>query len=111
MEAAPPDIAPVFFRNNEFSRPPARPSRCPVSVITTAAHLLGDNPPRPAVAPDSFAQGMLVCHPAHGVGRIVALSGGGVHRKATVEFLGKNRRERFVLAESPLQPVERPGSG
>ncbi|MDY0165521.1 MAG: UvrD-helicase domain-containing protein [Thermoguttaceae bacterium] len=111
MEAEPPDVEPVFA---EYDVPPsrsaARPRRSPPAV-TTAAHLLAGSATEAAVSPDAFAQGMLVCHPAHGLGRIVALSGGGASRKAMVEFLGERRRESFLLADSPLQPVGRPAPG
>jgi len=41
----------------------------------------------------------------YGLGQIIALSGRGVNRKATVEFAPPAGRKRFLLAESSLQPV------
>ena len=75
------------------------------ATITTAARLAGDEPdaaPRPA--PESFVHDMRVIHPEHGLGRIVALSGRGDKRTATVPFVAAGER-RFVLALSPLRPV------
>ncbi|TWU28168.1 ATP-dependent helicase [Bythopirellula polymerisocia] len=73
--------------------------------ITTAAALAGvvqDSEPR--VSPDAFAQGMTVVHPKHGVGKIVALSGSGKNRRATVRFVTVGEK-RFILAYSPLRPA------
>ena len=72
--------------------------------LTTAAELAGGASPPPQ--PDEFCQGMLVRHPAHGLGRIVALSGSGSERKATVDFASAAGRLRFVIARSPLRPVK-----
>jgi DNA helicase-2/ATP-dependent DNA helicase PcrA len=52
---------------------------------------------------------MLVRHPKYGLGRIVALSGSGPGRKATVDFASAAGRKRFLLSESPLRPVEQRG--
>lgn len=73
--------------------------------LTTAAELAG-GAPLPPVAPEVFHQGMLVRHPEHGLGRIVALSGAGAGRKATVDFASAAGRKKFVLAASPLRPVK-----
>jgi hypothetical protein len=40
----------------------------------------------PAVRPEAFYQGMLVRHPDYGLGKVVALSGSDVLRKATIAF-------------------------
>jgi DNA helicase-2/ATP-dependent DNA helicase PcrA len=48
---------------------------------------------------------MLVVHPQYGLGKIIALGGGGQDRQATVEFVAPTGRMRFVLAASPLRPV------
>ena len=48
---------------------------------------------------------MIVRHPAHGLGRIIALSGSGSRRKATVVFHGGTMK--FVLSQSPLRPVRK----
>jgi DNA helicase-2/ATP-dependent DNA helicase PcrA len=73
--------------------------------ITTAAKLAGSAPPAPSGAsPDDFVQGMTVTHPEHGPGKIVALSGSGKNRRATVQFAKAGER-RFVLVHSPLRPA------
>jgi len=70
----------------------------------TAAELAGE-----ALAPDDaarqFREGMLVCHPAFGLGHIAALSGYGDQRKAKVRFTRGDTRT-FVLSKSPLQPFK-----
>ncbi len=66
---------------------------------TTAASSL-----RPQLSPNQFKQGMAVVHPELGPGKIVALSGSGRNRRATVRFVTAGQR-RYVLAHSPLRPV------
>ena len=68
----------------------------------------GDGQRRRAAAPlppDAFRQGMLVLHADYGLGQIIALSGSGAGRKATVDFSPPAGRKKFLLAESPLRPV------
>jgi DNA helicase-2/ATP-dependent DNA helicase PcrA len=72
--------------------------------LTTAAELAGGSASAP-VSPDVFHHGMLVRHPHYGLGRIVALSGSGSGRKATVDFSSAVGRMKFVLEKSPLRPV------
>jgi len=72
------------------------------SLMTAAEIAGGELPP---VDPDQFAQGMIVRHPENGLGRIVALSGVGAERVATVDFASPPRREKFVLSQSPLRPL------
>ena len=73
--------------------------------VTTAAELAGSAmEPVEQVSPDSFTQGMAVMHPEHGLGKIVALSGSGKNRRATVRFATAGEK-RFVLAHSPLRPA------
>ena len=38
------------------------------------------------MSPDVFKQGMTVTHPEYGPGKIVALSGSGKNRRATIQF-------------------------
>ncbi|HTU26980.1 MAG TPA: UvrD-helicase domain-containing protein [Pirellulales bacterium] len=57
------------------------------------------------VSPDEFAQGMIVRHPEYGLGKIVALSGAGVRRVATVAFASSAGQKKFVLAQSQLRPA------
>jgi len=55
--------------------------------------------------PEVFHQGMIVCHPSYGVGTMVAVSGRGENRKATVDFAGSVGRVKFFLEKSPLRPI------
>jgi DNA helicase-2/ATP-dependent DNA helicase PcrA len=81
----------------------ARPRRS-VARLTTAAELAGQDLSLP-VAPDGFRQGTVVRHPDFGLGKVIALSGSGQQRKATVEFAPPVGRRKFVLSQSPLRPV------
>jgi DNA helicase-2/ATP-dependent DNA helicase PcrA len=75
--------------------------------VTTAAKLAREDAPAAAGAdPDAFAHGMTVMHPDHGPGKIIALSGSGKNRRATVQFATAGQR-RFILAHSPLRPAGR----
>ncbi len=73
--------------------------------LTTGAALANGGQPAAPTAPDDFRQGMLVLHPVHGLGRIVAISGSGAGRKATIDFRPPAGRKKFVLADASLQPV------
>ena len=44
-------------------------------------------------------------HSAYGLGQIIALSGSGAGRKATIDFPPPAGRKRVLLAEGSLQPV------
>jgi DNA helicase II / ATP-dependent DNA helicase PcrA len=102
LEAEPPEVEPVFSRPDEQSLP-----RSILGVhLTTAAELANGGAPSPPVAPDVFSQGMVVRHPKYGLGHIVALSGSGAGRKATVDFVASVGRKKFVLADSALRPVK-----
>lgn len=52
-----------------------------------------------------FSVGMQVRHPRYGLGTVVDVSGMTRRRTVTVEFVADNRRECFVEAKCPLQPV------
>ncbi|MCS7303554.1 MAG: UvrD-helicase domain-containing protein [Thermoguttaceae bacterium] len=75
-------------------------------TLRTAAELAGQVSPV-AISPDEFSHGMLVLHPQYGLGRIVALSGAGPQRQATVDFLAGGGRKKFLLHQSSLRPVHR----
>jgi DNA helicase-2/ATP-dependent DNA helicase PcrA len=77
----------------------------PAIQLKTAAEMASPTGALPGVSPDVFCQDMLVRHPEYGLGRILALSGSGSFRKATVEFPGVGQRT-FVLAQSVLRPVK-----
>jgi DNA helicase-2/ATP-dependent DNA helicase PcrA len=75
--------------------------------ITTAAALAGDERPaavQPRVSPDVFQQGMTVMHPEYGPGKIIALSGSGKNRRATIQFATVGEK-KIILAHSPLRPA------
>ncbi len=94
-------------REAPAGKSPARPVAAPIHPLTTAAALSGATATR-AIATDDYAQDMLVAHPRHGVGRIVALSGSGENRKATVDFGGRVGWLKFILAKAGLKPLKRP---
>jgi len=80
-------------------------------VLKTGADLFGaprsetPRPDGPAISPDLFHQGMAVRHPEYGIGKILALSGAGPRRMATVSFPAAGQR-KFMLSQSPLRPVK-----
>jgi DNA helicase-2/ATP-dependent DNA helicase PcrA len=49
---------------------------------------------------------MAVEHPQYGAGTIIALSGNGPKRTATVRFFQDNEERKFRLMFSDLTPVE-----
>jgi DNA helicase-2/ATP-dependent DNA helicase PcrA len=55
--------------------------------------------------PLGFAVGMQVRHPRYGLGTVIETSGLARNRTVTVEFASDARRESFVAAKCPLQPV------
>jgi DNA helicase-2/ATP-dependent DNA helicase PcrA len=60
--------------------------------------------PLPRVSPDVFQQGMTVTHPEYGPGKIVALSGAGQNRRATIQFATAGQK-KIILAHSALRPA------
>jgi DNA helicase-2/ATP-dependent DNA helicase PcrA len=80
------------------------------SAITTAAALVREQsddqsaPALPRVSPDVFRHGMTVTHPEYGPGKIVALSGTGKNRRATIQFATVGQK-KIILAHSTLRPV------
>ena len=102
-DTEPPYEEPIFSRPPPQSQPQ---SASPLAMqLTTAAELANGGVPAPPVSPDAFHQDMLVRHPRYGLGRVVALSGAGNGRKATVDFPAPPGRKQFVLADSPLRPM------
>jgi DNA helicase II / ATP-dependent DNA helicase PcrA len=71
---------------------------------TAAAMLAGQQAAANPISPDAFYQGMVVLHPQYQVGKIIALSGSGARRTATVAF-ATGGQKKFVLAQSPLRPA------
>jgi len=95
----------------EHPAPPARPASpdppAPPARLITAADMLANSQPTASshtVSPDVFHQGMAVTHPEHGLGKIVALSGDGAQRRATVNFALAGQ-VKLVLANSVLRPA------
>ena len=58
----------------------------------------------PRVSPDVFRQGMTVSHPEYGPGKIVALSGEGKNRRATIQFATVGQK-KIILAHSAVRPA------
>jgi len=89
--------------------PSTEPAPAMPVQLTTAADMLSD--PRQqtteTVSPDVFHHGMVVMHPEYHLGKIVALSGEGDQRRATVNFASGVQR-KFLLADSPLRPAKSP---
>jgi DNA helicase II / ATP-dependent DNA helicase PcrA len=75
------------------------------SGLTTAAALLAKNA-LPRISPNAFRHGMAVEHPQYGAGTILALSGDGPKRTATVRFLQDGEERKFRLIFSELVPAE-----
>jgi DNA helicase II / ATP-dependent DNA helicase PcrA len=72
--------------------------------LKTAADLLAEQS-RPRHSPNAFTQGMMVKHPEYGYGEIVAISGAGPKRIASVKFYDLDEERRFRLLFSPLEPA------
>jgi DNA helicase-2/ATP-dependent DNA helicase PcrA len=120
LEFAPRPSLPVSSEENRADFPVTLSSEqgegvvaAPPFRLTTAAELASRNAeaalsgPIPAekISPEVFHQGMVVQHPIYGLGKIVALSGGGAKRKATVMFASGAGEKHFLLAHSPLRPA------
>jgi DNA helicase-2/ATP-dependent DNA helicase PcrA len=58
----------------------------------------------PRVSPDVFRQGMTVAHPDYGPGKIIALSGAGKNRRATIQFATVGQK-KIILAHSAVRPA------
>jgi DNA helicase-2/ATP-dependent DNA helicase PcrA len=95
------------WRDDAAYAPPApRRSASPSpSRIKTAAELAGKRGASGAnVSADEFYQGQVVTHPEYGPGKVIALSGGGPRRTATVAFPAAGEK-KFVIEKSQLKPV------
>lgn len=88
------------------SSPPKAPARPLGAALTTAAELASSSPREPGAPPEAFREGMLVRHPEYGLGKVVALSGAGPRRTATVNFTSSAGQKKFVLQQSPLRPLK-----
>lgn len=111
--AAMPPAQESVWSDDDFlqDEPVARPLSASAARLATATEMFADQdaePVRPRVPPGRFQQGMVVSHPEYGSGTIVALSGEGTKRVATVRFFGSASSKKFRLAQSPLEPVASP---
>ena len=104
------DFDPSTFGDAEEEKSVAEPSPAIPAALTTAASLLDEQdepepkkaPPRPD--PNLFVHGMRVNHPEYGLGKIIAMSGDGDGRTATVNFVTAGEKT-FVLSRCVLQPM------
>ncbi len=97
---------PVIQVGTAEKRPPAlSPLRGLAGIkLTTAAEMAGESKLGSRVSAELFSLGMLVRHPEYGLGTIVALSGDGSKRSATVDFPAANGYKKFRLEQSELKP-------
>jgi DNA helicase II / ATP-dependent DNA helicase PcrA len=102
IEDLPDDHELVFRREEPTKTAPLKSA----SALRTAAEMLGELQQREAVDPDVFRQGMIVRHPEYGMGRVVALGGGGSERTATIDFASAAGRKKLTLAGSLLRPAK-----
>lgn len=88
--------------------PDPRGARTIAQLLATGAELAGETaiPRLPAVSPEVFCLDMVVRHPEYGLGKIIALSGEGQRRSATIRFASDAGERKFVLAKSPLRPAK-----
>jgi DNA helicase-2/ATP-dependent DNA helicase PcrA len=75
------------------------------SSLVTGAELLAKHE-KPRISPNVFRHGMAVEHPQYGAGTIIALSGDGPKRTATVRFFKDADERKFRLIFSDLTPAE-----
>ena len=106
------DLSALDQSHEEYDEPVARRIESVEKIkqifsmqLTTAAELANGGVPLPPVSPDDFVQGGLVRHPQYGLGRIIALSGFGAERQATVEFHPPAGQMKLLLIDSRLRPV------
>ncbi|MEX0641889.1 MAG: UvrD-helicase domain-containing protein [Pirellulales bacterium] len=102
----------VYRHEDTFDEPSFQPpssKRRPATALAnlkTAAEMTDAAPPGGVRSnPDALTQGMMVRHPEYGMGVVLATSGAGEKRVATIRFLLGAGEKRFVLAKSALQPV------
>lgn len=90
------DFAPEKFAGLRLTTAAAmaEPAAAPTAIST-----------RRAIAPDDFFQGMVVQHPIYGLGKIIAISGAGPKRSATVTFAAGAGERKFLLIHSQLSPA------
>lgn len=67
-----------------------------------------DDSPNHTTDLNAFVIGMIVSHPEHGLGKVIALSGSTTQRIATIQFFQGRKQRTFHLATSPLARVGSP---
>ncbi len=82
-----------------------RPQLTTADQLLTGSAVAAPEAPRMSISPEVFVHGMIVTHPEHGLGKIVALSGTGQRRQVTVAFASGAGERKFILAHSPLRPA------
>jgi len=100
------DVDFIKVRKSESTfRSPKKPvfERRDLKLTTAAA--LESGLERQVEIPIGFAIGSEVRHPRYGLGIVIESSGFAKNRTVTVEFESDRRRETFVVAKCPLQPV------
>ena len=58
------------------------------------------------IPPENFRHGMMVVHPRHGVGTVVALGGTGEMRSATIKFDAIDIERKIILKHNNLRPAD-----
>ena len=102
------EFDPSMFGDEEEDATAPAASTPSLAGLQTAASLVSEEevpkkkPPRPD--PNVFVHGMRVKHPEYGLGKIIALSGNGKDRTATVNFVTVGEKS-FVLSRSVLEPL------
>jgi len=94
-----------FAQEEPHSRKAKRSTAVITTAVVTAADLLAKSE-RPRLSPNVFKHGMAVEHPQYGAGTIIALSGDGPKRTATVRFFQDSEERKFRLLFSDLTPAE-----
>lgn len=80
------------------AKPKGKPHLTTAAALESGANLS-------AAIPIGFSIGMQVRHPRYGLGTVVDISGFSRMRTVTVDFAVGERRESFIAAKCPLQPV------
>lgn len=97
-----PDFAP----SSAFQRGKSSKKRkSPINPHLTTGAALESGSREGVPLPIGFAVGMQVRHPRYGLGTVVEVGGFSRKRTVTVEFNTESRREVFIAAKCPLQPV------
>ncbi|WP_010585036.1 ATP-dependent helicase [Schlesneria paludicola] len=84
---------------------PKKPKKTPRKPHLTTGAALEAGASTFADIPVGFGLGSQVRHPRYGIGTVVEVNGFSRMRTVTVEFAADHRRESFIAAKCPLQPV------